>query len=230
MYHPNGVALDDLDLLEDQIGDMHYSESLDTPMKADAFALSNEEKIKIIETHFAHIMDTLGLDLTDDSLKGTPKRVAKMFVQEKFRGLDEANMPSISLFQNKYQYNKMLVEKNINVQSTCEHHFLPIVGKAHVGYISSGKVIGLSKINRIVDHFARRPQVQERMTKQILSALMEALDTEDVIVVIEAAHMCVSSRGIEDHDSSTITIEYSGEFINQHKRNEFMDMVKSNLM
>ena len=124
----------------------------------------------------------------------------------------------------------MLVEKNINVQSTCEHHFLPIYGKAHVGYISSGKVIGLSKINRIVDHFARRPQVQERMTKQILKSLQNALDTKDVVIVIEAAHMCVSSRGIEDQHSSTVTIEYDGEFINQRKRNEFMEMLKNDLM
>jgi GTP cyclohydrolase I len=230
MYHPNGISIQDTETMVDQIGDLHISESLDTPMKADAFALSDEEKIKIIETHFAHIMDTLGLDLNDDSLKGTPRRVAKMFVQEKFRGLDEKNKPGISLFANKYQYNKMLVEKNINVQSTCEHHFLPIVGKAHVGYISSGKVIGLSKINRIVDFYARRPQVQERMTRQIVQALQEALDTEDVIVVIEAHHMCVSSRGIEDHDSSTVTIEYAGEFINQRKRNEFLEYVNNNLM
>ena len=230
MYHPNGIPVHDAELLIDEIGNQHYSESLDTPMKSNAFELSDDEKIKIIENHFAHIMDTLGLDLNDDSLKGTPRRVAKMFVKEKFRGLNKENMPSISLFDNKYNYSKMLVEKNINVQSTCEHHFLPIYGKAHVGYISSGKVIGLSKINRIVDHFARRPQVQERMTRQILKALQDALNTKDVIVVIEAAHMCVSSRGIEDNHSSTVTIEYDGEFINQRKRNEFMDLLKHDLM
>ena len=230
MYHPNGISINDSDTMIDHIGDHHISESLDTPMKADAFALSDEEKIKVIETHFAHIMDALGLDLTDDSLKGTPRRVGKMFVKEIFRGLNPENKPKISLFANKYQYNKMLVEKNITVQSTCEHHFLPIVGNAHVGYISSGKVIGLSKINRIVDYYARRPQVQERMTRQILDELKGALGTDDVIVIVEAKHMCVSSRGIEDPDSSTVTIEYDGEFINQKTRNEFLEYVNNNLM
>lgn len=223
MYNPaSDTALENYD---EQIGDYHFYTSLETPLRKDAFDLTDDEKIKIIQDHFAKIMETLGLDLADDSLSGTPRRVAKMFVQEKFKGLDQKNKPAISLFENSYQYNKMLIEKNINVQSTCEHHFLPIYGKAHVAYISSGKVIGLSKINRIVDYYARRPQVQERMTKQILSALQDALDTKDVIVVMDAKHMCVSSRGIEDHDSSTITMEYGGVFINQTKRNEFMSLI-----
>ena len=229
MYQPNGSQIHDLDLITEEIGDNHVATSSDTPLKEDAFDITDQEKMQIIEEHFAIIMDTLGLDLSDDSLKGTPRRVAKMFVKEKFWGLDKNQRPSISLFENKYQYNKMLIEKNINVQSTCEHHFLPIYGKAHVGYISSGKVIGLSKINRIVDYYARRPQVQERMTKQICVALQEILDTKDVIVVIEAAHMCVSSRGIEDHDSTTVTIEYGGDFMSQQKRNEFMNMVRQEI-
>jgi GTP cyclohydrolase I len=226
MYNPSDETAIELENYEDTIGDLHFTNNMETPLKADAFDLSDDEKIEVIQEYFAKIMDTLGLDLTDDSLAGTPKRVAKMFVKEKFRGLNEDNRPSISLFENSYQYNRMLIEKNINVQSTCEHHFLPIYGKAHVGYISSGKVIGLSKINRIVDHYARRPQVQERMTKQILNALQEALDTKDVIVVIDAKHMCVSSRGIEDHDSSTITLEYGGVFINQTRRNEFLRLIE----
>lgn len=227
MYNPSSESTASLGNYDDPIGDYHLFTSMETPLRKDAFDLTDEEKIELIEGHFAKIMETLGLDLSDDSLSGTPNRVAKMFVREKFRGLDDKNKPAISLFENSYQYNKMLIEKNINVQSTCEHHFLPIFGKAHVAYISSGKVIGLSKINRIVDHYARRPQVQERMTKQILTALQEALDTRDVIVVVDAKHMCVSSRGIEDQNSSTITLEYGGVFINQSKRNEFLRLIES---
>ena len=225
MYNPSSEPTASLGNYDDPIGDYHLFTSMETPLRKDAFDLTDEEKIGLIEEHFAKIMEILGLDLSDDSLSGTPNRVAKMFVREKFRGLDDKNKPAISLFENSYQYNKMLIEKNINVQSTCEHHFLPIFGKAHVAYISSGKVIGLSKINRIVDHYARRPQVQERMTKQILTALQEALDTKDVIVVVDAKHMCVSSRGIEDQNSSTITLEYGGVFINQSKRNEFLRLI-----
>lgn len=213
----------------DFIGDEHIMTSIDTPMRDDAFDRSDNEKIDIITAHFTKIMETLGLDLTDDSLGGTPRRVAKMFVKEKFKGLNKMNKPSISLFNNTYNYSKMLVEKSIRVESTCEHHFLPIVGKAHVAYISSGKVIGLSKINRIVDYFSRRPQVQERLTRQIVEAMKDALDTEDVIVAIEAKHHCVSSRGIEDPHSTTVTIEYSGEFEKQEMRNEFLDYVKNSL-
>ncbi len=214
---------------DDEIGEEHRMTSIETPMRADAFDLSDNEKIEVIAKHFKVIMETIGLDLNDDSLAGTPKRVAKMFIKEKFKGLNKMNKPSISLFDNTYQYSKMLIEKNIKVESTCEHHFLPITGMAHVAYISTGKVIGLSKINRIVDFYARRPQVQERLTRQIVEALKEALDTQDVIVAMEAKHHCVSSRGIEDPHSTTVTLEYSGEFDNQARRNEFMDYVRNKM-
>ncbi len=206
----------------DIIGDNHVATSIDTPLRDDAFVLSDEQKMEIIEDRFREIMDVLGLDLTDDSLSGTPHRVAKMFVKEIFYGLNPANKPHMSVFENKFKYGEMLIEKNINLNSTCEHHFLPIVGKAHVAYISSGQVIGLSKINRIVDYFARRPQVQERLTVQIASELKKILKTDDVAVVIDARHMCVSSRGIQDDGSSTITAEYSGVFKEQQKREEFL--------
>lgn len=209
----------------DIIGDNHIATSIDTPMREDAFVLSDEQKIAIIQGKFREIMETLGLDLRDDSLNGTPHRVAKMFVQEIFSGLNPKNSPKISVFENKFQYGEMLVEKNINLNSTCEHHFLPIVGKAHVAYVSSGEVIGLSKINRIVDFFGRRPQVQERLTVQIASELRRILKTDDVAVVIDAKHMCVSSRGIEDESSSTITAEYSGIFKQQERKDEFLKYI-----
>ena len=203
------------------IGDNHEYFTLETPLKDNAFEKSNSEKIKIIQNHFKIIMDELGLDLNDDSLKGTPNRVAKMFVNEIFKGLDPLNKPKISLFENKYNYNKMLIEKNINLRTTCEHHFLPITGKAHLTYISSGKVIGLSKLNRIVNYFAQRPQVQERLTTQIYNELTKVLNTESVMVVIEAKHMCVSSRGIKDDTSTTITEMYGGDF-NIYNRGNFI--------
>lgn len=206
----------------DILGDDHIGTSIDTPLRDDAFELSDEQKIEHIEEKFREIMNTLGLDLNDDSLNGTPHRVAKMFVQEIFYGLNPENKPKISVFENKFKYGEMLVEKNINMNSTCEHHFLPIVGKAHVAYISNGEVIGLSKINRIVDYFARRPQVQERLTVQIADELKKILKTEDVAVVIDAKHMCVSSRGIQDESSSTVTAEYSGKFKDRHTREEFL--------
>lgn len=209
------------------MGDNHISsKGVETPLRADAFEVSDKEKMEIIAHHFAAIMDTLGLDLTDDSLQDTPKRVAKMFVQEIFQGLNPANKPEISTFDNNYDYKRMLVERNITVKTFCEHHFLPIIGKAHVGYVSNGKVIGLSKLNRIVDHYARRPQVQERMTKQILLALQEALETKDVIIVVDAKHLCVSHRGIQHDESSTLTLEYSGCFENPETRREFLDCLK----
>lgn len=214
---------------DEEIGEQHVMTSIETPMRPDAFDRSDNEKIDIIAEHFKVIMETIGLDLEDDSLSGTPKRVAKMFIKEKFKGLNKMNKPAISLFDNSYQYSKMLIEKNIKVESTCEHHFLPITGMAHVAYISTGKVIGLSKINRIVDYYSRRPQVQERLTRQIVEALKEALDTQDVIVAMEAKHHCVSSRGIEDPHSTTVTLEYSGEFENQARRNEFMDYVRNKM-
>lgn len=208
--------------LEELLGDQHISTSHDTPLRNDAFECSDEEKIKIISGHFREIMNTLGLDLTDDSLKGTPGRVAKMFVKEIFRGLNPKNKPMIALFENKYRYKQMLVEKNITLYSNCEHHFVPIVGKAHVAYLSSGTVIGLSKLNRIVQYFSQRPQVQERLTVQIANELKSVLQTEDVAVVIDAVHLCVSSRGIKDIKSSTVTSEYSGVFLETTKRNEFL--------
>ena len=176
----------------------------------------------LIENKFRDIMYVLGLDLTDDSLNGTPHRVAKMFVKEIFSGLNPENKPKISVFDNKFKYGEMLVEKNINLNSTCEHHFLPIVGKAHVAYVSSGQVIGLSKINRVVDYFARRPQVQERLTVQIANELKRILKTEDVAVIIDAKHLCVSSRGIQDEGSSTITAEYGGVFKDPLRKEEFL--------
>lgn len=207
-------------------GDMHVSSGrIETPLREDAFAKSDQEKIEEIQGHFEKIMNTLGLDLSDDSLKGTPKRVAKMFVQEIFGGLHPDRKPSTSTFDNKYQYGEMLVEKNIVVYSTCEHHFLPIVGRAHVAYISKGRVIGLSKMNRIVDYYAKRPQVQERMTKQIVAALQEALGTDDVACVIDAKHLCVNSRGIRDIESSTVTAEFGGTFQSEEKKRDFLDYI-----
>ncbi len=198
----------------------------ETPLKQDAFDLSDEEKLDLIEGHFREIMDTLGLDLQDDSLRGTPRRVAKMFVKEIFSGLNPKNKPKISLFENKYQYRQMLVERNITVKSFCEHHFLPIYGKAHIAYISTGKVIGLSKLNRIVDYFSRRPQVQERLTIQIANELKRVLQTEDVAVYIEAKHMCVQMRGVEHDHSDTVTAEYSGKFLQDTTRAEFLQAIR----
>ncbi len=208
--------------LEELMGEQHIGTSYDTPLRDDAFDLPDADKIKIIAHHFREIMHTLGLDLTDDSLKGTPGRVAKMYVKEIFRGLHPDNKPEIALFDNKYQYNHMLVEKNITLYSNCEHHFVPIIGKAHIAYISSGKVIGLSKLNRIVQYYSQRPQVQERLTIQIANELREVLETEDVAVMIDAVHLCVSSRGIKDVNSSTITAEYSGVFLEQARKDEFL--------
>ncbi|WP_100615975.1 GTP cyclohydrolase I FolE [Confluentibacter citreus] len=210
----------------DALGEDHIGTSSNTPMRADAFKLSVEEKIEIIKDDVRHIMETLGLDLTDDSLNGTPNRVAKMFVKELFGGLDPKKKPSASTFENKYKYGEMLVEKNITVYSTCEHHLLPIVGKAHIAYISSGRVVGLSKMNRIVDYYAKRPQVQERLTIQVVKELQEVLDTQDVACVIDAKHLCVNSRGIRDVESSTVTSEFGGKFKEEATRREFLDYIK----
>jgi GTP cyclohydrolase I len=207
----------------DEIGDSHVGTSHETPLREDAFEMDDELKMELIEKHFREIMYVLGLDLTDDSLKGTPHRVAKMFIKEVFSGLDPKNKPDAKLFENKYKYNEMLVEKDITFFSHCEHHFVPIYGKAHVAYISNGHVIGLSKINRIVQYFAKRPQVQERLTMQIGNELKEILGTEDVAVIIDANHMCVSSRGVGDVTSSTVTSFYSGKFEkDEQSRNEFL--------
>jgi GTP cyclohydrolase I len=211
-----------LDSENDVIGENHIATSIETPLRKDAFALTDHEKMRRIAGNFRDIMDTLGLDLTDDSLRGTPDRVAKMFVKETFRGLDPRNKPDVKLFENKYKYKQMLVEKNITLFSSCEHHFVPIIGKAHVAYISSGKVIGLSKLNRLVQYYSQRPQVQERLTMQIANELKKALGTDDVAVVIDAVHLCVSSRGIRDTSSSTITAEYSGKFLEEGTKSEFL--------
>jgi len=216
----------DLIELEDLFGEQHIGSCYETPLRKDAFAVSDEEKIRIISHHFREIMDTLGLDLSDDSLNGTPKRVAKMFVKEVFSGLNPANKPEIKLFENKYQYNEMLIEKDITLYSYCEHHFVPIIGKVHVAYISSGSVIGLSKINRLVQHYAKRPQVQERLTNQIADSLKEVLQTEDIAVIIDAVHLCVASRGIKDTNSSTVTASYSGKFKEESTRAAFIALVK----
>lgn len=206
--------------------DDHMMSSLETPLRPDAFDLSDAEKIVIIERHFREIMHTIGLDLTDDSLKGTPLRVAKMYVQEIFSGLHPENKPVIRRFENKYKYNQMLVERDITVYSSCEHHFVPIIGKAHVAYMPNEHVIGLSKLNRIVQYYARRPQVQERMTMQIADELKQALQTENVAVLIEADHLCVMSRGVNDVSSSTITAEYSGLFEQEQYRSEFLSHIR----
>ena len=216
----NGFSIED-------IGDDHLHTGLETPMKADAFKLSDSEKKERIAILFEEIMDVMGLDLTDDSLQGTPKRVAKMYIDEIFSGLNPENKPKVALFDNKYQYNQMLVEKNITFYSNCEHHFVPIIGKAHVAYISSGKVIGLSKLNRIVQYYAKRPQVQERLTNQIANELKLILDTEDVAVIIDAKHLCVSSRGIKDDTSSTTTVYYGGKFNSSEKISELQNYINS---
>ncbi len=213
----------------DELGDLHVSSATDTPMHDRAFDLTDGEKIAQIADHFAEIMGILGLDLTDDSLRGTPLRVAKMYVQEIFRGLNPDNKPPATTFDNKYQYRRLVIERNIPLQSTCEHHFQPIFGVAHVAYIPNGKVIGLSKLNRIVDYFGRRPQVQERLTIQIAEELKRTLHTDDVAVYIDAKHMCVQARGVEHHGASTITAEYSGKFLNETTKREFLLAINSKM-
>ncbi len=208
------------------LGNQHIGTSTDTPLRADAFEKSDLEKITSIKKDVENILLTLGMDLTDDSLKGTPNRVAKMFVQEIFGGLHPDRKPKSSTFENKYKYGEMLVEKNITLYSTCEHHLLPIVGKAHIAYISNGTVVGLSKMNRVVDYYAKRPQVQERLTMQIVKELQHILGTEDVACVIDAKHLCVNSRGIRDIDSSTVTSEFGGKFKDPQTRREFLDYIK----
>ena len=211
----------------EDIGDDHVASSFDTPLRKDAFELSEEDKMEKIEEHFKGIMETLGLDLTDDSLRGTPRRVAKMYVQEVFSGLDPENKPAATLFENKFKYDQMVVEKDITFYSHCEHHFVPIYGKAHVAYISTGKVIGLSKINRIVQYYSKRPQVQERLTIQIAKELMSTLDTEHVAVVMDANHMCVSSRGVGDTNSKTGTAYFSGRFREELTKKEFLNYINA---
>lgn len=222
----NTMAIDIARASFEEIGEEHVGTSLQTPLREDAFKMDDELKVELIEKHFREIMNILGLDLTDDSLKGTPHRVAKMYVKEVFAGLNPKNKPAAKLFENKYKYNEMLVEKDITFHSHCEHHFVPIYGRAHVAYISNGNVIGLSKINRIVQYFSKRPQVQERLTMQIGNELKEVLGTDDVAVIMDAYHMCVSSRGVNDTNSSTVTSFYSGKFeSDEQSRNEFLKYV-----
>ncbi len=217
------ILQEEIDALND---DDHIGGSMETPLVPNAFDLSDQEKIERIEKNVSEILETLGLDLSDDSLQGTPRRVAKMYVKEIFAGLHPDLEPKASTFENKYKYNQMLVEKNITVYSTCEHHLLPIVGKAHVAYISNGSVVGLSKMNRIVDYFARRPQVQERLTKQIVNLLQKVLNTKNVACVIDAKHLCVNSRGIRDVDCSTITAEFGGKFNDKETKKEFLEYLR----
>tara|TARA_B100000925_G_C21971284_1_gene458004 strand:+ start:381 stop:1052 length:672 start_codon:yes stop_codon:yes gene_type:complete len=215
--------LEDLELIDQD----HKNFSIETPLRDDAFEISDDEKISIIQKNVKEILETLGMDMTDDSLKGTPKRVAKAYVKELFGGLDPKNLPTSSTFDNKYQYGEMLVEKNITVFSTCEHHLLPIYGKAHVAYFAKDKVVGLSKMNRIVDYYSRRPQVQERLNIQIVKALQEILKTDDVACIIDAKHMCVNSRGIRHIDCSTVTGEFGGKFKDKLTKREFLDYIRT---
>jgi GTP cyclohydrolase I len=223
------MNIDDFNKLTEELGEGHVGTSAENPIRKDAFLLSDSEKIEAIQVDVKNILNTLGMDLTDDSLKGTPKRVAKMFVNEIFGGLNPEKKPKASTFENKYKYGEMLVEKNITLYSTCEHHLLPIVGKAHIAYISNGTVVGLSKMNRIVDYFAKRPQVQERLTMQIVKELQAVLNSDDVACVIDAKHLCVNSRGIRDIDSSTVTSEFGGKFKNSVTKREFLDYIKLNI-
>ena len=220
------LALDNL--LIEEMGDQHKASSVDTPMRADAFEKTDDQKIAEIEQHFRAIMEIIGMDLRDDSLRGTPLRVAKMYVKELFQGLNPANMPSMTLFENKFNYNEMLVEKNINFYTNCEHHFVPFFGKAHVAYISSGKVIGLSKLNRLVEYFSKRPQVQERLTMQVGKALQTVLQTQDVAIVMDAKHLCVASRGVKDDSSNTITSFFGGKFQEEATKMEFLKYIEIN--
>ncbi len=215
--------------LIDDLGDHHIGTAAETTMHLSALTLPDAEKIDQITVHFAEIMKILGLDLRDDSLRGTPKRVAKMYVKEIFSGLNPENKPSVTTFDNAYNYRRLVIERNIPIQSTCEHHFQPIFGVVHIGYIPNGKVIGLSKLNRIADYYARRPQVQERLTVQIAEELKKAMHTQDVAVYIDARHMCVQARGVEHHGASTITAEYSGKFLNEITKQEFLQAIYSKM-
>lgn len=215
--------LEDLELIDEE----HKNFSIETPLRDDAFEISDDEKISIIQKNVKEILETLGMDMTDDSLKGTPKRVAKAYVKELFGGLNPKNLPTSSTFENKYQYGEMLVEKNITVFSTCEHHLLPIYGKAHVAYFANDRVVGLSKMNRIVHYYATRPQVQERLNIQIVKALQRILKTDDVACIIDAKHMCVNSRGIRHIDCSTVTGEFGGKFKDKLTKREFLDYIRT---
>jgi GTP cyclohydrolase IA len=207
--------------------DDHFFTSIETPIRADAFKIDDDLKVELIEKNFREIMHILGLDLNDESLADTPKRVAKMFVKEVFSGLNPGNKPNPTLFENKYNFKEMLVERNITIHSYCEHHFVPILGKAHIAYFPNAHVIGLSKLNRIAQYYAKRPQVQERLTVQIANELKKILKTEDVAVIIDADHLCVASRGVNDVNSSTVTVSYHGKFLNDEIKKEFLNHVYS---
>lgn len=209
----------------ESLGDEHQGSKLNIPLRVDAFEMDDDLKIELIAKHFKEIMHIMGLDLTDESLSGTPYRVAKMYIKEQFKGLSPENKPAPTLFENNFKYQEMLVEKDIGFFSTCEHHFVPIYGKAHLAYISSGKVIGLSKLNRIVDYYSKRPQVQERLTVEIAKELKAVLQTDDVAVVLDAKHLCVASRGIKDTSSATVTASYSGKFNDPATRAELFKYI-----
>jgi GTP cyclohydrolase I len=211
----------------EEIIDDHVLTSVNTPLRSDAFIIDDDLKIELIEKNFREIMHILGLDLSDESLKDTPQRVAKMYVKEVFNGLNPENKPQPTLFENKFKFNEMLVEKNVTLYSYCEHHFVPIIGKAHIAYFPKNHVIGLSKLNRIAQYYAKRPQVQERLTMQIANDLKETLHTDDVAVLIDADHLCVASRGVNDVNSSTITSSYNGKFLNDEIRKEFLSHINN---
>jgi GTP cyclohydrolase I len=192
----------------------------------DEAPFTDELKIKRIGDHFREIMRILGMDTDDPGIVDTPDRVARMYVKEIFSGLNPANEPEVTLFEDPSKQHKMVIEKNITIYSYCEHHFVPIIGKAHVAYISTGKLIGLSKLNRIAQFHAQRPQLQERLTEDIAGSIQRALETDHVAVLIDAVHLCVASRGIKDTSSSTITSYYGGKFRNEDFRNEFLLTVK----
>jgi GTP cyclohydrolase I len=213
----------------DELGDSHQTTSIETPVNTEYLNKSDAEKMVKIQHHFKEIMETLGMDLSDDSLQGTPARVAKMFVKEIFSGLSPKNMPDMSLFENKFGYKEVLLEKNITVQSFCEHHFLPIIGKAHIAYKPGDKVIGLSKLNRIVDYYSRRPQVQERLTRQIAETLRQVLETDSVAVYIEAVHFCVQARGIEHQGCTTVTSDFGGDFKKENVRQPFYQSIQTKI-
>ena len=225
-FKKKNMKVDNLIKYLDESHDHNFSGSTKTPIRDNAFEISDEDKISIIKKNVAEILHTLGMDLTDDSLKGTADRVSKMFVKELFAGLNPKNKPKSSTFSNKYKYGEILVEKNITVYSTCEHHLLPIIGRAHIGYISNGTVVGLSKMNRIVNYYSKRPQVQERLTIQVVEELQKVLNSKDVACVIDAKHLCVNSRGINDIASSTVTAEFGGRFKEESKKREFLDFIK----
>jgi GTP cyclohydrolase I len=221
VFHNRKIMFDDTHIHRDN--SMKDLTPINTPLHDEAFKFNDKEKIQIIENHFKAIMHTLGLDLSDDSLQNTPHRVAKMYVKEIFSGLHPDNHPKMSAFENKFQYGEMIIERDIEVHSTCEHHFLPIVGKAHIAYISSGKIIGLSKLNRIVSYYSKRPQIQERLTRQIVADLQQALETDDVACIVDARHMCVILRGVQDTGSSMLTMEFGGKFQDPQVKREFLD-------